>query len=115
MWRAWNALGWLALVWLVGSLILWWVGAEPMCPTEFDFHIEGECQAPATYPGYQPILYALDTLVPFLDLHQDKFWEFSPRHRLSAWLRGWQWVHVSLGWLLSVLGAVGFSGILRKD
>ena len=113
--RPWYAVGWLALVWLVGSLILWNFSTGAMCPTEFDFHIGGQCQAPDTYPGFQPVLYALDALVPFLDLHQDKYWEFSPRHPWSAWLSVWQWVHVSVGWLLSVLAAVGFSGILRKD
>ena len=57
----------------------------------------------------------LDNVLPFLDLHQDRYWEPNSTHGAGAILRVAQWAYIGLGWLFSILAAVGFSGILRKD
>ena len=89
---------------------------DALCPTRAPDFGGGNCQnIPAEYPAFNALFYAFDVTVPFFDLHQDRYWEINSTHR-NAWMyRGWQWVNIALGWLFSILAAVGFSGILRKD
>ncbi len=60
-------------------------------------------------------MYVIDSLLPFLDLHQEIYWESNPATEAGVRLRLLQWLYIALGWLFSILAAVGFSGVLRKD
>ncbi|MEM8569568.1 MAG: hypothetical protein AAGG56_01555 [Pseudomonadota bacterium] len=60
--------------------------------------------------------YALDLVVPILDLGQTDAW--APSKDRSFW--GWglwlgRWVLSSLGWIVTALGAAAVTGIIRRD
>ncbi|QNE77946.1 oxidoreductase [Streptomyces finlayi] len=60
------------------------------------------------HPEWNAALYALDLLVPVINLGQDGYW------RLEG---GWQWVGaalVLLGWILATTVAAGASRLLRR-
>lgn len=61
--------------------------------------------------GYEPmyaLIYSLDAMLPFADLHQEKFW--LPH---VVWLRVYHWVHIGLGWTLGTFFAVGLVSLVR--
>jgi len=58
-----------------------------------------------------PVLYALDVFVPVLDLRQQSTCSVSPK--LTGW-RYAQAVYALLGWLLTPLTVLTFSGILKR-
>jgi len=65
---------------------------------------------------FHSFIYSIDTFVPFVDLHQEKYW-------LPNAAKGWGgvlfctylWLHIALGWILTTLAAVSLSGLLRKE
>lgn len=111
--RPWRAVVWLLALWGIGALYLQgFDAAAAMCATKASPY----CAAvPSGYPEFQPSMYVIDSLLPFLDLHQEVYWEPNPATEAGATLRLLQWVSIALGWLFSILAAVGFSGVLRKD
>lgn len=42
-------------------------------------------------------------------------WVPDERQRAGSWARGWLWLHIALGWGLSLLAVAGFSGLIRID
>ncbi|WUL62624.1 oxidoreductase [Streptomyces sp. NBC_00344] len=60
------------------------------------------------HPQWNAALYALDLLIPVINLGQDGYWKLSG---------GWQWVAASLvllGWILATTIAAGASRLLRR-
>lgn len=65
---------------------------------------------PEGYPQFTPLTYAFDTLIPFVDLHQESYW--MPTHL------GYQiylWLHIIVGWVLATIAVAGFTGLIKKD
>ena len=115
--RPWLAVVWLLALWLMGVWFLEGVNAAgAMCATKSATYCA--TSPPDLSPGYPELLppvFVIDTLLPFLDLHQEVYWEPNPTTSIGATLRVFQWVYIALGWLFSILAAIGFSGVLRKD
>jgi hypothetical protein len=73
------------------------------------------------YPCVQPFVYALDTLIPVIELGQRSRW--TPD--ISAtddgylddgrWLGAATWIMSVLGWVFATLIVAGFSGVIRKE
>ncbi|MFD7943341.1 oxidoreductase, partial [Streptomyces sp. NPDC059744] len=60
------------------------------------------------HPEWNAALYALDLLVPVINLGQDGYWRMED---------GWQWASaalVLLGWILATTVAAGASRLLRR-
>ncbi|MEM6489341.1 MAG: hypothetical protein AAF677_13920 [Pseudomonadota bacterium] len=69
----------------------------------------------ADYPYFEPLSYAADTFLPIVDLHQQEYWTPN-RDTWEGWTgRGYLWLHILLGWALSLLAVAGFSGIVKSD
>ncbi|MGG8408302.1 oxidoreductase [Streptomyces sp. 12297] len=88
-----------AALWMA---VLWAAGAAA-----FSRH-DPPAIKPEEHPLWNPVLYALDLLLPVIDLGQDGYW------RLEG---GWQWagaVLVLLGWVLATTVAAGASRLLRR-
>ncbi|MCH9019583.1 MAG: hypothetical protein IIA73_04375 [Proteobacteria bacterium] len=111
--RPWRAVLWLIGLWVIGWAYLHGIDfSGAVCATK----VSPYCgSTPTGYPELVPTRYALDMLLPFLDLSQQIYWEPDPTSHLGAKLGRLQWLYTGLGWLFSILAAVGFSGILRKD
>jgi hypothetical protein len=93
---------------------------------------------PSEYSVFQPFVYSIDIVLPFLELRQEH--DFAPRilddkgnvlrplFTLPSWLplvggtwglgylvRLWEWFEIFFGWALTILIAASVSGIIKKD
>ncbi|MFE2942421.1 oxidoreductase [Streptomyces sp. NPDC059255] len=85
---------WMALLWGAGTIAF---ARNPPPPLRADEH-----------PMWNPALYALDLLIPVIDLGQDGYW--LPQGT-------WQWTAaglVVLGWILATTVATGATRVLRR-
>ncbi|MDX2393297.1 oxidoreductase [Streptomyces sp. DK15] len=85
---------WMALLWAAGALLF--LGHRPE-PVKADEH-----------PHWNAALYALDLLLPVINLGQEGHWKMAG---------GWQWgsaALVLLGWILATTVAAGASRLLRR-
>ncbi|MEW2084745.1 oxidoreductase [Streptomyces sp. NPDC005283] len=85
---------WMAVLWALGAVAFAQVDPAPIKVDE--------------HPQWNAALYALDLLVPVIDLGQDGYW------RLDG---GWQWASAALillGWILATTVAAGASRLLRR-
>ncbi|MEV5547678.1 oxidoreductase [Streptomyces sp. NPDC052309] len=90
-----RAAVWMAVLWAAGSFAF--AHAEPP-PLK-----NGE------HPDWNPALFALDLLLPVIDLGQVGFWQLRD---------GWQWLAaamVLLGWILATTVAAGATRLLRRS
>ncbi|PZT74584.1 MULTISPECIES: oxidoreductase [unclassified Streptomyces] len=89
-----RAAVWMAVLWAAGTLAF----------SRYDpAAIKGD-----EHPRWNAALYALDLLIPVIDLGQDGYW------RMEG---GWQWMAAALillGWILATTVAAGASRLLRR-
>lgn len=89
-----RATVWMAVLWAAGSVAF---AHAPHQPTG-DGH-----------PSWNPALYALDLLLPVIDLGQSGQWQLSG---------GWQWVAAGMiisGWVLATSVAAGATRLLQRN
>ena len=70
-------------------------------------------------------MYSLDVFVPLIDLHQAKHWMLNanPGPKLlsikgftlhtGVLLRIYLWIHITLGWVITMLLVSGLTGLIR--
>jgi hypothetical protein len=113
--RVWSALllwtvgygyrTWQAALWLLGLLLIGWIVFGAAYPNQM---------IPAKHPGeplphFQPLIYALDTLLPVVNLQQQENW--IPRG-VAQW---WAWVSILAGWVLTTAVVAALTGLIKKD
>jgi len=123
--RSWLAIIWMLLFIAVGTAVFSEAKQlgiiapahentyQPMTSNEF-----GAPGKEVGQPDFQPLLYSIDVLLPFVDLHQKSSWWLYPRKP-----RDWAYVgcefyflgHLILGWLLTGLLVAALAGIIKKD
>ncbi|MFE9610501.1 oxidoreductase [Streptomyces sp. NPDC006012] len=89
-----RAAVWMAVLWAAGSLAFAHSSLVPMNPDR--------------HPGWSPALFALDLLLPVIDLGQAGEWQLRG---------GWQWLAAAmilLGWILATTVAAGATRLLRR-
>jgi hypothetical protein len=62
-----------------------------------------------THPGFHGAVYALDTLLPVVDLRQQAVW--IPR----GGVQWWAWASILAGWVLTMAVVAALSGLLKRD
>lgn len=119
----WRAIIFLLILWSYGSIIFMYAdrfgtiqpsnprvylntGVEP--PSDFK-------NWPERYPFFQAHAYSFDSLIPFVNLHQENYWLPVTSHPWGSLVRVYLWVHIIGGWIFATLGAVSLTGIVRKD
>jgi len=67
------------------------------------------------YPNFYAVVYSLDTFVPIIDFGQARNWTPNPDQNAfwGKFLLVYLWIHILMGWVLSTLLVIGFSGIVR--
>jgi hypothetical protein len=120
----------LTVFWMLGVVAIGWmmvsIGARAglLRPTWPE-------NPPATektiYPRLHPFLYSLDVFLPFVNLHQERYWW--PDGDASGdcvifgrklGVRGsvvqyYLWLQIMSGWLLSAIFVAGVTGLIRSD
>lgn len=101
----WRAVWWLLGFVAVGALLFAKAYPEAMTVT-----------APAgQLPVFQPVIYALDVLLPVVDLRQQDFW-IPNATRPWGWLYlGWFWLSIGAGLVLTTAVAAAVTGLLKTD
>jgi hypothetical protein len=67
----------------------------------------------AAYPCFYPAGYAVDTVIPIINVHQAQYW--GPDGNAPwAWVTG-TWIATALGWALSTLLVAGCTGLVRQQ
>ncbi|MFJ8182009.1 oxidoreductase [Streptomyces sp. NPDC096105] len=89
-----RAAVWMAVLWAAGSVVFARADHPPLKAGE--------------HPAWNPALFALDLLLPVIDLGQVGFWQLRG---------GWQWLSAAfilLGWVLATTVAAGATRTLRR-
>ena len=69
----------------------------------------------SSYPCFYPVGYAVDTVIPIINVHQADNW--GPYGQVP-WGRAWvasTWIATGLGWALATLLVAGYTGLVRRD
>jgi cytoskeletal protein CcmA (bactofilin family) len=80
-----------------------------------------ECKLPAEYTAFDPWLYSLDLILPFVDLQQESNWApitstDAGRALSSGWALRWlMWIEIIFGWLMSLLLLTALGRLLNRD
>jgi hypothetical protein len=111
-WEPWRAVVFGLAVVLVGGLLFASAGQESFTSAD----------ASPTGAPFQPMVFSLDTFLPIIDLRQQATWV--PRETVEWHPFGWQtsgwvlhgliWTELIVGWIISTLGVVAFTGLVRK-
>lgn len=67
------------------------------------------------YPKFSAAIYSADTLLPIVAMEMQEFWIPDERHGWGWGARLYLWLHIALGWALSLLAVAGFSGLIKSD
>ncbi|MFF4148478.1 hypothetical protein ACFY0A_46360 [Streptomyces sp. NPDC001698] len=67
------------------------------------------------YPCFYPAGYAVDVVIPLINVHQVENWRPNGDAPWGWALSAGAWVATGLGWALSTLAVAGYTGLIRKD
>ena len=95
---------WQAGLWLLGFWVAAWIVFARAYPGHLTPARPGEPQ-----PAFHSLIYALDTLLPVVNLHQEDNW--IPRGGAQSWA----WSFILVGWVLTTAAAAAFTGVLKRD
>jgi hypothetical protein len=97
---------WLAGLWLLAFLC---VGTWALDRANDLQLLEPAKDRPAQQPTFHPAIYALDLLLPVVNLGQETAW--IPR----GWAEPWTWALVLAGWALTTALVAGLTNVLKRD
>jgi hypothetical protein len=113
---------WRAFVPLVVLFLLGWVLFTLPPAQEVMVHPSTKSEAPISaaachefYPCFSPSVYVLDTLLPIVDLHQERNWVPA---RPRPWGVGYEvltWVLIASGWILTTAVVAGIGSLWRRE
>jgi hypothetical protein len=67
-----------------------------------------------TYPRFNAVVYALDTLLPVVSLGMDDSWSPDQSKPWGHRAQVYQWFQILIGWALTFLTVSGFSGLVKS-
>jgi len=97
---------WLAGAWLLG---FWLIGWAVFDRAHAHQNLVLATKPGESHPSYHGAAYALDTLLPVVDLHQQAVW--IPRGG-AQW---WAWASILAGWILTTAVVAALTGLLKRD
>lgn len=69
-----------------------------------------------SYPGFNAFIYSADTLLPVVSLEMQEYWlPDEAAGTIGYAARVYLWIHIAVGWALSLLAVAGFSGLVRSS
>jgi adhesin HecA-like repeat protein len=97
---------WLAGLWL---LILLGVGTRALDQAYQVQLLAPANDQPSQQPTFHPLTFALDLLLPIVNLGQEGAWI------ARGWAERWTWGLVLAGWVLTTAVVAGLTGVLNRD
>jgi hypothetical protein len=71
-------------------------------------------QVKQKHPAFSSFGYSLDTFVPIINFRAEGAWAPSGRWAGGFLIQLYLWIHLAAGWLLTTLGVLGVSGLIRR-
>jgi predicted acyltransferase (DUF342 family) len=115
--QTWRAVGLLAGLYLAAVMIFWAaqhhanlimpVGPLPSGTAPTAMH----CMS--SYPCFYPAGYAIDVVIPIINVHQASYWGPNGHVPWGDALTIFTWLATALGWLLATLAVAGYTGLVR--
>jgi hypothetical protein len=88
---------------------------EPVGDTEGLHYLPSAARCTSSYPCFYPVGYAIDTVIPLINVHEAAYWGPDGHTLLGqVWVAG-TWVATALGWALATLLVAGYTGLVRRD
>jgi hypothetical protein len=87
----------------------------PLMETSAGQHAPPATQCGSTYPCFYPAGYAIDTVVPIINVHQATYWGPNGHAPLGHALTVFTWVCTAAGWALATLTVAGYTGLVRNN
>lgn len=117
--QTWRAVLALAIVYVI-AVVVFTVAAEhaklivPVMQTAGGHKPPPVTKCTSTYPCFYAAGYAIDVVVPIINVRQATYWGTNGHSGLGELLTIFTWVCTVLGWLLATLALAGFTGIVRN-
>jgi len=67
------------------------------------------------YPCFYPAAYAIDTVIPLINVRQAAYWTPNGQTTAGHALGIFTWVSTVVGWALATLAVAGYTGLVRRD
>jgi uncharacterized protein YjbI with pentapeptide repeats len=117
--QTWRAGAGLAAVFVIFACLSFWAQQHHLIAPVGD--IEGLHPVPSptkctsSYPCFYPIGYAVDTVIPIINVHQADNWSMD-----GSAPEGWvfvacAWIATGLGWALATLLVAGYTELVRQE
>lgn len=118
--QTWRAIVALALVYVIAVAVYW--AAEhhgsliiPVMATKTGVPAASATHCTKYYPCFYPAGYAIDTVIPIINVHQADYWGPNGHAHFGYALVVFTWITTLLGWALATLAVAGFTGIARSS
>ena len=118
--QTWRAVRYLIGLYVVTVAIFWAAQHHsnlivPLMPTASGKQPPPTTQCTNIYPCFYPPGYAIDAVIPIINVHQATFW--GPNGHIPwGWvLVAFTWVSTALGWALVTLAVAGYTGLARNS
>ncbi len=128
--RPWRALGWAGGFILLGTVLFGWADSQQvMRPSKERITMSDNYRIglnqdhaiiwwPPDYPEFNAFVYSADVFLPIVDLHQEAYWLPTRVDGNAVWSRRYEiflWFFIAAGWVITTIGVVGLTGIVKKD
>ena len=118
--QTWRAVAWIAVLYAIVALLFWYGQGQ----SDLIVPVQSTAGLPAVptagtcttyYPCFSPVGYAIDTVIPLVNVHQASSW--GPNAGAPY---GWLYVVVTwagtvFGWALVTLAVAGYTGLVRNS
>jgi hypothetical protein len=115
-----RAVGLLVALYAVVLLVFW--GAQhydsvivPAKDTKAITPVPTAQHCSPAYPCFYPAGYAIDVVVPIVNLGQAEHWRPDGHAAWGSVYLGVEWVATGFGWAFTTLAVAGYTGLVRKD
>jgi hypothetical protein len=118
--QTWRAIVALALVYVI-AVAVYWVAEHhgdliiPVMATKIGAAAPSATHCSKSYPCFYPAGYAIDTVIPLINVHQADYWGPNGHAHFGHALVVFTWVTTLLGWALATLAVAGFTGLARSS
>ncbi len=118
--QTWRAVLALAVVYALAVAVFWIAQRHgnnlivPIMETSGGKPAPPVTQCTSKYPCFYPAGYAIDTVIPIINVHQASYWGPNGHVPWGHALTVFTWVCTALGWALATLTAAGYTGLVRN-
>ena len=68
------------------------------------------------FQPFNPVIYAIDSFVPLVNLHQEPNWIPHPKSEgWASFARLYLWLHIAIGWVITAVFAASVTNMVKKD